>query len=93
LSSWRRYLADCCVDIADFYDKTAHLMDKVKKLVAAHSKPGEVIAVGIEDFMRAFGGAAWRTTDIFKLAQLNSAVSYSCFQMLGHKPIHVHPTV
>lgn len=68
-------------------------MDKVKNLVAAHSKSGEVVAVGIEDFMRAFGGAAWRTTDIFKLAQLNSAVSYSCFQMLGHKPIHVHPTV
>lgn len=38
-------------------------------------------------------GPSWRTTDIMKLAQLNSLVSYNSYKLFGIKPIHVHPMV
>jgi len=84
--------------IADLFDKAAHLRDRLAAIhtkytpVAGSCAAGEaqpMWIVGIEDFLKGFGGSHWRTRDITKLACLNSLVSYECWNIFGQGKVHL----
>ena len=54
--------------------------------------PEMIYHVGIEDFMKTYFAGRFHTQGLFKLAQLNGIVSYTCYDLFQTKPIHVHPS-
>ncbi len=84
-------LAECGVietkGIPDLFDKVTFLRRRLAAIHAAKKGDGDgnkeatTWVVGIEDFLKSFGGAQWRTSDIMKLACLNNLVSYECWHL------------
>jgi hypothetical protein len=83
-------MAECGVietkAIPDLFDKVTFLRRRLAAIYAAKKGDGDdkeatTWVVGIEDFLKSFGGAQWRTSDIMKLACLNSLVSYECWHL------------
>ena len=42
--------------------------------------------VALEEFMKSFGGGAFHTQGLFKLAQLNGIVAYQCTKIFANRP-------
>lgn len=94
-------MAECGVietkAIPDLFDKVTFLRRRLAAIHAAKKgddKEATTWVVGIEDFLKSFGGAQWRTSDIMKLACLNSLVSYECWHLFFcHHQEHSPPTL
>lgn len=82
------------------YDKVAHICAEVTTAAAADEWMQEkgaarpIRVIGVEAYMRRFAPGRFRTSSLFRLAELNTLIAYEMSRRLGclQEPAQVHPS-
>jgi hypothetical protein len=91
LLEWGRICTKKADDVLDGgLEITAQLSD-IKQRCCSSGGDAPWI-VGVEDFAKSFTTGRFHTRSLFKLAQLNGIVKFSCLQTFAVKPAAWHPT-